>query len=679
MKACKTAILSTSLLLIVSCTTTGPQVKAPSPLAGDVTSEMHYTCRLDDGDIIVTTEPDVARDEALAKSPLFIEKSTYRPVNLAEAKRAAAENQHIEELKGLEEVLIERLAAVADQMPINTEKRIRVDAEAQDNVPRRERTLWLARLKKRAKSEVYSLDMIERLTTAKPVVGEAVHLEPALDGRVIEVTENQVTVAYAPLHDDPLEGDFGPMRVVDKGDYYQIEIDATVGHRVKVGPLVGRIAEVEETRFRVDYSHPFGGGTLICDLRTRPIAKPDARATAQLPAGKQDALAAGAMAAGMLAGNTGAGTRGANTGGPANAVTGPGDLVEVGYTASLESGEVIWTTDAHIAADPGTPKLEGYQMPETLGPETIVLGEKGSFPGLDDAVRGMHAGETRRITLPPEQTFGESDPNLIKKYDRTKSMPRSMTFSAEEYVKIFGGFPVKGKSVDYNTYVDGKVVDVNEKGAVVEFTPKTDTLEERFGTTRIRRVADRIEIFLTPKMGAQFSTKDQTGTIVSADDRQFTVDFSSPLVGKNIVFDVDLKSVVKADTFEDMQIAWIDDYAEGLEALQAANKPAVLVLYADWCGYCKKLLTKTMVDPRIKMMHDDFIWVKANSDKDPSLKELYEQKGFPLTVVLDGQGEIIGRIDGFRPAAEYRTELQKLMRADHQAASKADEAVGSGS
>jgi thioredoxin-related protein len=254
-----------------------------------------------------------------------------------------------------------------------------------------------------------------------------------------------------------------------------------------------------------------------------------------------------------------------------------------------------------------------------------------------------------------------------------------VTFSAEEYVKAFGGFPVKGKTVDYNAYVTGKVLEVSEKGAVVEFSSKTDEIEERFGTTRIRQAGDRIEVSLTPKMGAEFSTKDRTGTIVSADDRQFTVDFSSPVAGKNIVFDVTVQSVVKADAFKDMQIDWIDDYAEGLAALDAANKPAVLVLYADWCGYCKKLLTKTMEDPRIRMMRDDFIWVKANSDKEQSLKELYGQKGFPLTVVLDGNGEIIGRIDGFRPPAEYRAALQKLMKTDHKAAAIDDGAVESGS
>jgi hypothetical protein len=41
---------------------------------------------------------------------------------------------------------------------------------------------------------------------------------------------------------------------------------------------------------------------------------------------------------------------------------------------------------------------------------------------------------------------------------------------------------------------------------------------------------------------------------------------------------------------------------------------------------------------------------------------LYEQKGFPLTVGLDSHGEIMGTINGFRPAGEYQAALRNLLR-----------------
>ena len=73
--------------------------------------------------------------------------------------------------------------------------------------------------------------------------------------------------------------------------------------------------------------------------------------------------------------------------------------------------------------------------------------------------------------------------------------------------------------------------------------------------------------------------------------------------------------LIDAADFTGKEIQWIEGYDEGLTEAEKLNKPAVLVLYADWCAFCKKLFSTTLVDPRIKMMKDDFVWVKVNSDK----------------------------------------------------------------
>jgi FKBP-type peptidyl-prolyl cis-trans isomerase 2 len=410
----------------------------------------------------------------------------------------------------------------------------------------------------------------------------------------------------------------------------------------------------------VDYSHPFGGESLFCDTQVVAIERRQASPHQEMP----DSSAAASAQPDEK---------------PANPqIAQNGDMATVACTARLKSGEIVWTTRQDFAEDPKQKKIEKFRVPEIYGPQTVMVGAEDLFPGLEGAVAGMELGDGKNITVPAAKVFGDRNPGLMRKYDRTKTIPVRMTLPAQTYVKQFGGFPVPGKKVKVNAYATGTVVDVTEQGAVLELAPVSEEEDSDFGLTRMKVVGDRIQIHLTPKLGADFNLEDKKGIVVAVDDRQFTVDFNKPLAGEDVELHVQLIGLAKASRFAGMEIDWIEDYYAGLEAAEEHNKPTVLVLYADWCSYCKKLFNTTLVDPRIKMMHDDFVWVKANSDKEKSLKMLYEQKGFPLTVVLDSCGEVMGTINGFRPAGEYGAELKKLLKAGHKAAVKDDGAVGSG-
>jgi thiol:disulfide interchange protein len=113
---------------------------------------------------------------------------------------------------------------------------------------------------------------------------------------------------------------------------------------------------------------------------------------------------------------------------------------------------------------------------------------------------------------------------------------------------------------------------------------------------------------------------------------------------------------------DSLQIQWVEDYDKGIALAREQGKPAVLVLYADWCGFCKKLFGETLQDPRVKSFNDRFVWIKVNSDSEAKLKELYAQKGFPLIVILNLEGQPLDRMDGFKDAAAFREELVKTLR-----------------
>jgi peroxiredoxin len=182
------------------------------------------------------------------------------------------------------------------------------------------------------------------------------------------------------------------------------------------------------------------------------------------------------------------------------------------------------------------------------------------------------------------------------------------------------------------------------------------------GSTEIRIEGDEVVLQLNPKIGTPFSVNGRKGIISAYDGNTFTVDYNHPVAGKPVVLDLEVLSLAKASTLKAMTLHWRVDHDTSLETAKAEGKPVVLVLYADWCGWSTRLLNETFNDPRIKFLSDQFVWVKVNSDKERDLKEFYEQDGFPMIVLLNSEGEVIRKIDGFRPAARLSEELKATIR-----------------
>jgi FKBP-type peptidyl-prolyl cis-trans isomerase 2 len=233
---------------------------------------------------------------------------------------------------------------------------------------------------------------------------------------------------------------------------------------------------------------------------------------------------------------------------------------------------------------------------------------------------------------------------------------------AEEYAKQFQSFPVKDKEVNLVPYLKARVTGVTETGAALEVIAKDgETFKEPFGDVAVKADSDTVRLVLKPVIGADFEIEGQKGRITAADDTTFTVDFNHLLAGKTVVADIEVLSIVKASALKDRQIAWIEDHDRALEESRKLGRPAILVLYADWCGWCKKLLNESAADPRVTAFKDRFVWAKVNADRQKEIGSKYGQSGFPLTVVVAPDGKVLSRIDGYRDAAALRAELEKAL------------------
>lgn len=73
-----------------------------------------------------------------------------------------------------------------------------------------------------------------------------------------------------------------------------------------------------------------------------------------------------------------------------------GDTVAVHYTGKLEDGQVFDTSEGR-------------------GPLEFQVGAGQLIRGFDEAVRGLEVGDETSVTIPPEQGYGEADPEMVQK------------------------------------------------------------------------------------------------------------------------------------------------------------------------------------------------------------------------------------------------------------------------
>ena len=80
----------------------------------------------------------------------------------------------------------------------------------------------------------------------------------------------------------------------------------------------------------------------------------------------------------------------------------PGDKVRVNYIGTLEDGTIFSST---------------YEDDE---PFEFTVGEQNLLKSFDNAVMGMNVGETKTISIPPEDGYGEHKKEFVFKTERAQ-------------------------------------------------------------------------------------------------------------------------------------------------------------------------------------------------------------------------------------------------------------------
>ncbi|WP_321417719.1 thioredoxin fold domain-containing protein [uncultured Desulfobacter sp.] len=320
----------------------------------------------------------------------------------------------------------------------------------------------------------------------------------------------------------------------------------------------------------------------------------------------------------------------------------PGDLIKISYNASLENGEPIT-------------KEAGETRNMTAGQGGVIAQE----------ILGMKLNQKKKSVIAPENVFGLHKAENVQTFAAQRTMPVDIEISAQGYKKQFNSLPRENDPIQITPYFESKVIHADDQKIMIHnFAENGAVREDAIGKTTTFVKDGVITISLEAKKGAPFSVGKKTGNIIEADEKSFSVDFNHPYAGKKMILDLEVLSIKKASEFSGLELAWIEDHDQGFDVAFKEKKNKVIMLYADWCQWCEKMFSQTFKDPRIKMLADQFVWIKANSDVDQSLKEFYGQEGFPMIVLSDYHGKILKKMEGFKSADNLLPELEKILNTD---------------
>lgn len=107
----------------------------------------------------------------------------------------------------------------------------------------------------------------------------------------------------------------------------------------------------------------------------------------------------------------------------------------------------------------------------------------------------------------------------------------------------------------------------------------------------------------------------------------------------------------------------------------AAKKPLLVMFTSDGCMYCEKMLNETYRHPAIeRMLAASTETVLAHSRDYKALAKKLGVRGYPCTLLVSPEGEVLDFMEGFVDAKTFAERIYPLL---HNRTARADDASAS--
>jgi FKBP-type peptidyl-prolyl cis-trans isomerase 2 len=239
---------------------------------GDAAS-IHYLCRLQSGEVAASTDPF---SDSLPKASIYEKREDTGPLAIPaigseDAKRIeAVEDVPIVQMRFFDAEIAYQLGKAIVGMKEGGKRTVELKAAEPISKNPGKYLASLNRVRIQPKNVVMPKHTYEYLTKHAPEVGQAYTHDPDFPGTVESISDQDVTIriSVTPGIKQTL---FGPAMISEQGDNYKMDIDARKGALIRSADMVGRISDVDDKAFTIDFANAFGGQALMCDVSVEKI------------------------------------------------------------------------------------------------------------------------------------------------------------------------------------------------------------------------------------------------------------------------------------------------------------------------------------------------------------------------------------------------------------------------
>jgi thiol:disulfide interchange protein len=119
------------------------------------------------------------------------------------------------------------------------------------------------------------------------------------------------------------------------------------------------------------------------------------------------------------------------------------------------------------------------------------------------------------------------------------------------------------------------------------------------------------------------------------------------------------------------RVRWAD-FGGGIARAGAEGKPVLATFVTDWCPYCTEMARETWRASSVAERLDDFVPVRVDVEDagatggytGPELAARYGVAGYPVQIVLDSEGRVLARYDGYQSPRQLLAWLDELRLDD---------------
>jgi thiol:disulfide interchange protein DsbD len=110
-------------------------------------------------------------------------------------------------------------------------------------------------------------------------------------------------------------------------------------------------------------------------------------------------------------------------------------------------------------------------------------------------------------------------------------------------------------------------------------------------------------------------------------------------------------------------LPYVASLAEARAQAAREGKLVMVNFYASWCGWCRKLESKTLADPQVVKALAPLVPVRLDGDREGRDEAArLKVRGYPTIVFLAADGREVGRIPGYLEPGPFLQELADILK-----------------